>query len=163
MCKHQPSTMTQFTNQHHCTARWCYSFWCCRALWKPTHTSDCLLWRENYFMRCAPEHVAWSNLITAMTSCSCSCLLLALPHFRLPGHILSNDLPWKVHGMQHHYFPNNIMFCCNVSVFMQIFAHLFLFVSGFAVSSNLHSSMQQVLPSALHCMVLIPDGLAMIA
>lgn len=95
--------------------------------------------------------------------CSCSCLLLALPHFRLPGHILSNDLPWKVYGMQHHYFLNNIMFCCNVSVCMQVCAHLFLFITGFAVSSNIPSSTQWVLPSALHYVVLMPDGLAMIA
>lgn len=161
MCKHWPSTMTQFTNQHHCTALWCCSFWCCSALWKPVHTSDCPLWREKYFMSCAPEHVAWSNLITAMTLCSCSCLPLAFPHFRLPGHILSNDLPWKVYGMQHHCFPNNIMFFCNVSVCMQVFAHSFLFIIAFAVRSNLPSSMEQVLPSALHCRALIPHGLVM--
>lgn len=159
MCKRQPSTMTQFTDQHQCTALWCYSFWCCSALCKPTHTSDCPLWREKHFMS------SWACCLIKFNHSHdpCSCLLLALPHFRLPGHILSNDLPWKVYGMQHHYSPNNIMLCFNVSVCMQVFAHLSLFITGFAVSSNLPSSMQQVPPSAFHHLLLIPDGLAVIA
>lgn len=58
MCKRQPSTATQFTNQHHCTALWFCPFWCCCALWTPTHTPDCPLWRG--------KNISWAVLLSVL-------------------------------------------------------------------------------------------------